>query len=113
MTKARKAARQHAERRGLNRWITGLLGSILAVVVTSLALGGWKAHTFVTEELASKDEVIVAGTQAQTALDIQMRHLIAQISRLEEKRNKNADEREQLKYLRGELERLRKIRSLR
>jgi septal ring factor EnvC (AmiA/AmiB activator) len=85
--------------------------SILGVLVTSLAFGGWKASQFIENELASKNELIVVQVQAQTALDQQMEGLIAQIDRLDRKLNKSADERDQLKYLRDQLERLRKIRS--
>ena len=53
----------------------------------------------------------VVAVQAATALDQQMDDIVARISYLDRKPNKTADERDQLKFLREQLERLRKIRA--
>lgn len=90
---------------------TVLLYSILGTLVTGLAFGGWKARDWIENELASKVEVIVAGTKADYSLDIHMQRVIAEISRLEAKRKLTQEERDQVKFLRDDLERLRKIRS--
>ena len=77
-------------------------------IVTTLLGGGWYAH----ETLATKDEVLVAGGKANTALDLQMEDLISKIARRRDaKKNKTNEELEQLKYWRALLERLRKTRS--
>ena len=86
--------------------------SILGVLVTGLAFGGWKASQFIENDLASKAEVIVAQAQATTALDTQMEDLIAKIARLEAKSRKTQDDRDQIKYLREQLERIRRIRAI-
>ena len=85
--------------------------SILGVLVTGLAFGGWRASQFIENELASQNDLIVVAVKADFALDQQMESLIAQIDRLDRKPNKTVDERDQLKYLRDQLERLRRIRS--
>ena len=60
---------------------------------------------------ALNDEVQVAGTKADFVLDQQMAALIAQISYLEQKRNKTQEEIAQLNYLRQQLDHMRKVRS--
>lgn len=89
-------------------WIWGILGSM----VFGLAFGGWQASQFVNKELASKNEVIVAQAQAQTALDLQMEDLMERIARLEAKTKKTAEDQRQITFLRGQLERVRKMRSI-
>lgn len=88
-----------------------LLWSILGVVVTSLAFGGWAARDYVDNNLASKEQVVVAGTKVDFVLDQQMAALIAQIAYLERKQRKTQDEVNQLNYLRGQLDIMRKVRS--
>ena len=97
---------------GVHSWITAKLGAILGAVVLALALGGWQAANFVHTALASKDEIIVVQAQATTALDNQMEDLISKIARLEAKQRKTADDRDQIKYLRDQLERIRRIRAI-
>ena len=87
-----------------------LLWSILGTVVTGLAFGGWAARDYIEERLASKEDVVVAGVKADYALDQQMAALIAQISYLERKKNKSAEEINQLDYLRNQLQIMRNIR---
>lgn len=86
--------------------------SILGTLVTTLAFGGWHMRSYVEDSLVHKSEFIVVQAQAQTALDQQMELLIAQIERLQSKASKSQDDREQIKYLREQLDRLRKIRSI-
>lgn len=95
-------------------WIGGILGTL----VMGLAFGGWQARDYIEERLASKDDVkhvgevaIVAGVKADFVIDQQMEDLIAKIAYLDRKPNKTTDEREQLKYLRDQLERMRRIRT--
>ena len=88
-----------------------LLWGIFGTVVTTLALGGWAARDYVDNNLASKDEVVVAGVKADFVIDQQMAALIAQISYLERKQRKTQDEINQLNYLRQQLETMRRVRS--
>ena len=98
------------EHRKTGKRAEALLWSILGVVVSGLALGGWAARDYIEERLASKEDVIVAGTKADFSLDKHMEYLLERINQLERKRNKTVDDRDQLKFLRDELNRLRAIR---
>ena len=71
----------------------------------------WGASTFV-QTLATRDELVVVQAQVQTTLDLQMESIIAQIARLEAKQPKTQDDRDQINYLRGQLDRLRKMRAI-
>ena len=82
-------------------------------LVSTLAGGGWGAHEYVTNNLASKEAVEVVENKADYVLDQQMAALIAQIAYLEQKKNKTADEINQLNYLRKQLDSMRKVRSAR
>lgn len=88
-----------------------ILTGILATAVSGLAFGGWAVRSYVADELASKDEVRLAGSKVDYVLDRQLESLIAQISYLERKRNKTAGELEQLRYLREQLDLMRKVRT--
>jgi len=95
-----------------------LMYSVLAVVVLGLAGGGWGAHTFVSEKLASKEDIAVhtqdievAGGKADYVLDRQMESVIKQISFLERKRDMTPSEVEQLRYLREQLKIMRQVRA--
>ncbi len=87
-----------------------LMWSLLGGVVLSLTGGGWYVRDFVATELASKDEVIIVAQKADFAIDRQMEAVIAQIAHLDGKAKKTPEEIEQLKYLRQQLELMRKIR---
>lgn len=79
--------------------------STVVGLVTTLGGGGYWAAT----TLADKESVQLVAVKADYAIDKHIEYLLAQIARLEAK-PKTADDREQLRYLRDELERLRKIR---
>lgn len=83
--------------------------SILGTIISALAFGGWAVRDYVSQ-LATQDQVFIAGTKADVALDKHMEILLAQIHNLESKPNKTQDERDQLKYLRDQLDKLREIR---
>jgi len=84
--------------------------SILGVLVTGLAFGGWRASQFIENELASKEAVTVVGIKADVLLDKLMEGLLRQINELERKVKKTVDDRQHLEYLRREWDRLRSIR---
>ena len=79
-----------------------------SVAVVVGVLGG---YTWLHSTFASKGDVVVAGAKADYALDVQMRGIIAEIQRIEAKKVKDAYDISQLNFLRGELERLRQLRS--
>jgi len=85
--------------------VTGLLG----VLVTGLAFGGWHVRSYLAENVASKQEVLLVGAQVDFLLDQQIESLVAQISYLEKKRNKSQEELNQLNYLRKRLDTMRKV----
>lgn len=85
---------------------------IVGTLVTALAFGGWYVSQYVENELTHTGDFVVVQAQAQTALDQQMEIIIAQIARLETKTPKTQDDRDQIKYLRDQLDRLRKIRAI-
>ena len=84
-----------------------------AAAVT-LVTGGWAAHETIAtkQDVADVDErVMIAASQAQFALDQQIEDVAAKIARLEAKPNKTAADIENLRYWRGVLQRLRRIRA--
>jgi hypothetical protein len=84
--------------------------AIAGIVGSATIGGGWYVNDYVHERLATKDEVLVAGTKADYALDKQMEALLAKINALASKKHKTADDIQQLEYLRQELERTRQMR---
>jgi len=92
----------------VKQWVLGILGTL----VFGLAFGGWAVRDYISRELASKDEVIVVQAQVQTALDTQMEDIMARIANLEAKPKKTQYDYDQIKYLRDQLERLRKMRAI-
>ena len=80
--------------------------STLSGLVVTIAGGGWWAAT----TLADKETVMVIASKADYSIDKHAEYLLSQINKLEAKQNKTPDDRQQLQYLRDELERLRQIR---
>ena len=87
-----------------------LLAGLLAIIVSGLAFGGWHLHSFISENLASKEDVQVAEGKADYVLDRQMEATVKQIAFLEKKPNKSPAELQQLDYLRRQLELMRQVR---
>ena len=90
------------------QWAWGIVGTL----VTGLAFGGWAVRSYIEDELASKDDLIVVQAQVQTALDQQMEDVMARIANLEAKPKKSQYDYDQIKYLRDQLERLRRMRAI-
>jgi len=84
---------------------------VLGSLAVALVVGGWGAHVYVTETLASKDEVQVAGGKADYVLDRQMEATIKQIAYLERKGSLTPSEQAQLDYLRRQLQGMREVRA--
>ena len=85
--------------------------SLVGTLVLGTVGGGWYARDYIDTRLASKEEVQLAGNKADFVLDQQMAALIGQIGYLERKATKTAGERQQLDYLRKQLEHMRNVRS--
>jgi len=68
--------------------------------------GGWT----VSRTFATTDQVRLAETKADYALDMLIQSLLDQLARLKAKPNKDLDDFGQISYLRAEIERLRKVR---
>lgn len=87
------------------------LSALSAVISVSAALGGggyWFANEL--NDRATHDELQVVGIKAEYAIDKHQEYILAQINKLEAKKNKTNDDLEQLRYLREELKRLREVR---
>jgi hypothetical protein len=88
-----------------------LLLGLLGVLVTGLAFGGWGASEYLNMKYAARDDVMVAGAKAEFVLDRQMESTINEIAHLERKRNPTNAELERLRYLRQQLDQMRKVRA--
>ena len=87
-----------------------MMWSLVGTLVLGTVGGGWYVRDYIDTQLASKEEVKLAGNKADFVLDQQMAALIGQIGYLERKGNKTAGERQQLDYLRKQLEHMRNVR---
>jgi len=87
------------------------VGMIVFAALGTVFGSVWAASEYV-QSFATKNELIIVQAQVQTALDQQMEDIMARIANLEAKPNKNQYDRDQIKYLRDQLERLRRIRSV-
>jgi Na+-transporting methylmalonyl-CoA/oxaloacetate decarboxylase gamma subunit len=93
--------------------VFAVLGTISGAVwgVSEYAQKFAKHDEVTTATKSIREDLTVVAAQATTALDQQMEDLIARIAYLDRKPNKTAEERDQLKYLRDQLERLRRTRA--
>jgi hypothetical protein len=83
----------------------------IAAVVALITLGG--SGYAMLEAKADKPIVLAVDDKANYVLDKQMESTLAQINKLEAKQNKTQDDRDQIKYLREDLQRSREIRKQR
>ena len=110
MSRMRKARRGNGAEEGqMIRFAK--VGMIIFMALGTIAGSVWGASAYV-QTFATKNDLVVVQAPAQPALDQQMEDVMARLARLEGKRNKTADDRDQIKYLRDQLERLRRIRSI-
>ena len=84
------------------------LSLIVSLVLTLAGAGWWAATT-----LATSDQVTIAESKADYSLDLHIQSLNAQLGRLMAKKNKTQDDRDQIRWLRDEIKRLRTIRAIR
>lgn len=80
--------------------------SAMVGLVLLVAGAGWTA----SKTFATTDQVRLAETKADYALDMLIQSLRDQLARLKAKPNKDLDDYGQISYLRAEIERLRKVR---
>jgi len=84
------------------------------VIVGAITGATWSVKSQIATQddvMALDEKIVIAGSKADIALDRQMEAMIAQIARIEQKPNKTRDDIEQLRYLRRQLEILRKARA--
>ena len=89
----------------------GTLSTVAALVTTIGGGGAWIATELGAK--ADKQEVVAVNSKTDYVIDKQMESTLSQINRLEAKQGKTPDDRDQLKYLREELQRSREIRKQR
>lgn len=89
------------------------MNTYTAVIASMLGIagGGWGAHEYLHSTFAYKEAAQIAENKADFVIDQQMAALISQIAFLERKVNKTSGELQQLQYLRGQLDIMRKVRS--
>ena len=87
------------------------LAAVAFAALATVAGSVWGASAYL-QNFATRDDLIVVQAQAQTSLDTQMEDIMARIARLEANPKKTQDDRDQIKYLRDQLERLRKLRAI-
>jgi len=109
MSKRKPKALPHDES---TQYAKQIIWAIVGVLVSGVAFGGWKASQFIQTELAFKNDVIVAQAQAQTALDLQMEDIMERLAHLRAKPKKDAQDHAQIRFLEGQLERVRKMRAI-
>ena len=85
-----------------------IIASMLSAA--SIAGAGWGAHVYLSDTYAERGQVQLAGAKADFVLDRQMAAIIAEIAYLERKPNKTPGEIEQLRYLREQLDQMRRVR---
>jgi len=95
----------------LKQFSTGLLVAILGTLVTGLAFGGWHIRDYLSNNVAMKEEVLVAAGKADFVLERQMEATINEIAFLERKGNLTNAELARLAYLRQQLDQMRKVRA--
>ena len=87
------------------------LAAVGLAALGTVAGSVWGASAYL-QGFATRDELIVVQAQVQTTLDTQMEDLMARIAHLEAKPKKTQQDRDQINYLRGQLDRLRKLRAI-
>jgi len=80
------------------------------VAAGTLAASGWGAHVYLADNYADKGFVLTMNQQTQFVLDLQIESIVKQIAHLEAKDDKTQAEWEQLRYLREQLEIMRRVR---
>ena len=80
-------------------------------IAATVAGAGWGTHAYLTETFADRGSVQVAEAKADFVLDRQMGALISEIAFLERKRNPTPGELERLRFLRSQLDQMRRVRT--
>lgn len=84
----------------------------LVLVAFLLSGGWWASQTLATNQRVDKSDEKIAVAEAKTnyILDLQIQSLLAQVERIQSKKNKTIDDREQTRYLRDEIKRIRAVK---
>lgn len=87
------------------------LTTTIVVGCLGVAGVGWQAHEYLHDTFSKREPVILAGAKADFVLDRQISSVAAEIGYLERKQNKTAADIEQLRWLREQLDQMRRVRS--
>jgi hypothetical protein len=79
-------------------------------LAVSVAGGGWGAHEYLFGTFAEKEPLQIAGAKVDFILDRQIASVAAEIGYLERKTHKTPSDLEQLRWLRHQLEQMRRVR---
>ena len=85
-----------------------IISSAVGLAIT-LSGGGYWVGTELSSK-ADKSEVLAVNSKADFIMDLQIDSMRTQINKIEAKPAKTPDDREQIRYLRDEVKRLRDIR---
>lgn len=77
----------------------------------TVAGAGWGAHDYLHETFSRKEPVQIVGAKTDFIIDRQIAAIAAEIGYLERKPNKTQADIEQLRWLREQLEQVRRVRS--
>ena len=77
----------------------------------TIAGGGWAAHEYLFSTFSQIEPVQVVAAKTDFIVDRQIAATAAEIGYLERKQNKTQTELEQLRYLREQLEQMRRVRA--
>ncbi|GMQ79400.1 MAG: hypothetical protein BMS9Abin02_1988 [Anaerolineae bacterium] len=87
--------------------------SLVGLVTTLSGAGWWASQTLATNDRVDEAEqqTKLVESKADYSLDIHIQSLMAQIERIRAKVEKSPDDYEQIRYLRGEIARIRRMKS--
>lgn len=83
----------------------------LGAIACSIAAAGWGAHVYLVDTFADRGDVMVASAKADFVLDRHIASTVAQIAHLERQERLTPGQVEQLRYLREQLDQMRRVRS--
>lgn len=83
----------------------------IVVGCLSIAGAGFTANEYLNDTFSKREAVVLAGAKADFVLDRQISSVAAEIGYLERKPNKTSADVEQLRWLRQQLDEMRRVRS--
>ena len=94
----------------LKQFSTGLMVAILGTLVTGLAFGGWHLREYLANNVAMKEEVLVASNKADYLLERREEAIVREMAELERVKQRTPTQNSHLENLRRQLEEARKVR---